>query len=361
MGTKSSLLGVLLVGLSAIGWAQEPQLKNAKLVPRSAASGLQQELNAIARAEPGPAWIGYAVPVVPGERTMCCLNFTKFKSNPRCCAGCNLEGGNDGGFFNGTSQDCKQLEPAKNFFVLLRLSNHQIAKAKAFSVDCGLDAGGLSLYWLGEVQAPESIAVLEKLAADFGRDADHKLAQQAISAIALHGDASADAALDRLVAKGKPAEVRQQAAFWLGNTRGRHGLDTLRQMVQGDESEDLLEQVVFAISQNTDPEAQPELIRLARSHDRAEVRAKALFWLAQQAGKKVGSVITDAVERDPDTDVKKKAVFALTQMPQDEGVPLLIQVAKTNRNPVVRKEAIFWLGQSGDSRALDYIESILVK
>jgi HEAT repeat protein len=36
-----------------------------------------------------------------------------------------------------------------------------------------------------------------------------------------------------------------------------------------------------------------------------------------------------------------------------------INVAKTNKNPVVRKEALFWLGQTGDPRALDYIESIL--
>jgi len=49
----------------------------------------------------------------------------------------------------------------------------------------------------------------------------------------------------------------------------------------------------------------------------------------------------------------------LSQMPQDQGVPLLIQTAENNRNPVVRKEAIFWLGQSGDSRALDFIESVL--
>lgn len=360
MKTKLNLLGLVLLASSALLMAQEPQVKNAKLVPRSAQAGLQQEVNAIAKADAGPAWIGYAVPVVAGEQTMCCLNFTKFKSNPRCCAGCSLEGGNDG-FFNGTSNDCKQLEPAKNFFVLLRISNHQVGKAKAFSVDCGLDVGGLTLYWLGEVQAVGSVAMLEKLANDFARDSDEERAQHAISAIALHGDASADAALDRLVAEGKPQKVREHAAFWLGNMRGRHGLETLRGLVRGQESEDLLEHVVFAISQNNDPQAQPELIRLARSDTRSEVRSKALFWLAQRAGKKVGSVITDAVEKDPDTDVKKKAVFALTQMDDGEGVPLLIQVAKTNRNPIVRKEAIFWLGQSGDSRALDYIESILTK
>jgi HEAT repeats len=361
MKAKFNLLGLVLLASSALLMAQEPQVKNAKLVPRAAKAGLQQEVNAIARDDAAPAWIGYAVPVVPGEQTMCCFDFDKLKRNPNCCGGCRLERENSSGFFNGTSSDCKQLEPAKNFFVLLRLSNHQIGKARPFSTDCGLDVGGLTLYWLGEVPAAESITMLEKLVKDFARDPDEERAQHAISAIAMHGDASADAALDRLVAKGNPEEVRQHAAFWLGDMRGHHGLETLRRLVREDASEDLLEQVVFAISESKDPEAQPELIRLARSDARAEVRSKALFWLAQSAGKKVGSVITDAMDQDPDTDVKKKAVFALTQMPEDEGVPLLIQVAKTNRNPVVRKKAIFWLGQSEDSRALDYIESILTK
>jgi HEAT repeat protein len=36
-------------------------------------------------------------------------------------------------------------------------------------------------------------------------------------------------------------------------------------------------------------------------------------------------------------------------------------VASKNRNLVVRKEAIFWLGQTGDPRALDYIEQVLMK
>ena len=58
--------------------------------------------------------------------------------------------------------------------------------------------------------------------------------------------------------------------------------------------------------------------------------------------------------------MKKKAVFALQQLPKDEGVPLLISVARTNRNAEVRKQAIFWLGQSGDARALAFIQEILL-
>jgi len=89
------------------------------------------------------------------------------------------------------------------------------------------------------------------------------------------------------------------------------------------------------------------------------VRGQALFWLAQKAGKKAASTITDAIENDPNTEVKKKAVFALSQLPKDDGVPKLIEVARNNRNPAVRKQAMFWLGQSNDPRALAFFEEVL--
>jgi HEAT repeat protein len=40
-------------------------------------------------------------------------------------------------------------------------------------------------------------------------------------------------------------------------------------------------------------------------------------------------------------------------------VPLLIDVAQNNPDPAVRKKAIFWLGQSKDSRALDFFAQVL--
>jgi HEAT repeat protein len=59
--------------------------------------------------------------------------------------------------------------------------------------------------------------------------------------------------------------------------------------------------------------------------------------------------------------VKKRAVFSLSQLPKDEGIPLLINIARTNKNAEVRKQAMFWLGQSRDSRAIDFFAEILKK
>ena len=103
------------------------------------------------------------------------------------------------------------------------------------------------------------------------------------------------------------------------------------------------------------------LINIARHNPSSDMRSKALFWLAQQAGEKVSSTLRDAVDNDPEEDVRAHAVFAISQLPDDQGIPLLVELANTHRSTAVRKKAIFWLGQKHDPRALAAIEDILRK
>ena len=103
------------------------------------------------------------------------------------------------------------------------------------------------------------------------------------------------------------------------------------------------------------------LIDLARHDASSPVRSQALFWLGQKAGQRATSVLTRALDDDPDRDVRVKAVFALSQLPREQGIPKLIEVARGHRDPEVRKQAMFWLGQSGDPRAVAFFEEVLKK
>ena len=60
-------------------------------------------------------------------------------------------------------------------------------------------------------------------------------------------------------------------------------------------------------------------------------------------------------------EIKKAAVFALSQLPEEKGTPMLLKIARQNPHARLRKEAIFWLGESGDPRALQFFEEILLK
>ncbi len=105
----------------------------------------------------------------------------------------------------------------------------------------------------------------------------------------------------------------------------------------------------------------PDLIDIARDRSRPEdVRKQATFWVSQQAADAAIDGRDDLIAGgDDDIEVRKAAVFAISQRSRQEAVPVLMEVAETSRFAEVRRSAVFWLGQTGDSRALDFFERIL--
>ncbi len=289
---------LLLLGVPAA--SAQGRFTNARTEPRSAASGLDRALRAVA-GRGGIAWAGYRVPMIAGPRHMCC--YDGVGPTDGCCGVCRLENGSGVTMTTGDAASRGSriaLEPATEFLILVRYENGAPTRLRTFTPDCDVDAGGMPLVWLNDVAPDDSVAWLTSL---------------------IGGTASRDNEYRNRVAK--PAV----AALSLHATRG----------------------------------AMTTLLGLAKSNPDAKVRSDALFWLAQRAGQEAGAAITDAITNDPETEVKKRAVFALSQLPQDEGVPKLIDVARTNRNPEVRKQAFFWLGQSKDPRAMQLFEEILLR
>ena len=251
--------------------AQTPSVVNGTLDVRPLTGALDRELDSLIARTTDPMWVGYAV-----------------ATNPR---------GGDNGCWSSRDGFARRVGPVKlegsdTLYVLYRIADRRVDRIQFSSPECPLDAGGLTMRWLTGVTAAASLDWLTRFTAG---ESTRRLQNQAVVAIALHGD---PLALDRLLS-------------------------------------------------------------LARTGKDARLRGDALFWVAQRAGTKALETVSNAIDNDPDTEVKKKAVFALSQMPKDEGVPKMIDVARTNRNPEVRRQAMFWLGQSGDPRALQFFEDIL--
>lgn len=336
---------VLLFATASVLLAQDaPPLANAHLETRASGGNLDSQLRSTS-----PAWFGYQVKTVQRDEN-CCWSDSNH--------GCWLEG-NSGRHMEGIrSTGPVYLEGSNSAAVLFRVANNQVEKVQLYSMSCPLDAGGLPFVWLTGVPAQASLAELRQLALSNRTD---RLTDGAVFAIAQHDDPQADAILNQLTATSEPERLREKVAFWLGASRGASGVRTLQQMIKSDPSASVRDKVVFALSISKQPEGTQALIETAKTDSSPHVRSQAIFWLAQKAGKQAEATIVNAIQNDPDTEVKKKAVFALSQLPKDDGVPKLIEVARTQRNPEVRKQAFFWLGQSGDPRALEFIEQVLTK
>jgi hypothetical protein len=364
----SALLLTTATAVTGVAVAQAPRLTNGQVTTQPGA-GLAQAFRTAVNAQTGTGWVGYAVPMVTGDRTMCCFDSgTTFingtvRNGQSCCGMCSIEP-SDGTTVSRTQAAPQaaaiKLEGPDTMVVLFRVVNRQVERIRVFSEDCALDAGGRQITWLTDVGPTESVALLESLiAAQPGTDRRNRVTDGAITAIALHRDTAADASLERLLASSQPQNVRTKVPFWLGNARGQRGLEVLRRVVKDDPLTEVRKKAVFGISQSPEPGAVDVLIDNARNNAETSVRGESIFWLAQKAGNKAAAAITERIDQDPDTEVKKRAVFALSQLPKDEGVPILIRVARTNSNPAVRKQAMFWLGQSRDPRAIDFFADIL--
>lgn len=350
---QTGWIAIALAAGSAL--AQQPRVENARFETRPVSGGLEATLRAILSAQTAPAWIGYTQPMIPGDRQMCCWN-----SDQRACF---LEPHTGSQAPSTSANQTVKLEGPTQVVVLYRIENHQVEKVRSFTPECTLDAGGLPFIWLTGATPADSVRYLLSVAQNRPAGATREQSRRAngaVSAIALHADASADQALEQLAGPAESDQMRRQAIFWLGNARGKRGFELVSRILREDPNDKIREHAIFALTQSQEREAMNTVVRAAHDDKSPCIRGQVLFWLAQKAAQKTAqAAISDAIANDAETEVKKRAVFALTQMPAGEGVPLLIQVARSNQNAAVRKQAMFWLGQSKDPRALAYIEEVL--
>ncbi len=340
--------------------AGQPQFVNARLETRAVTQSLGNSVNQIVAETEQPQWLAYEVEAVAANHSVCC-GYDHGYSRDGDGDTCNLAPQHGDSLAPREQSKTVKLEGPLQLIVLFRMEKEVVMRIRLASADCTLDAGGLRVVWLTGVKQAESVALLTTYVAakNIAERHGHGLSDQALTAIALHADASADRALASFVSPDEPSALREKAVFWLGAARGKNGLAMLEKLAKSDPSAHVREQVTFALSVSSAPGALDEMIRMTHEDADAHVRGQALFWLAQKAGRKAVSTITGAIQNDPDTEVKKKAVFALSQMPSEEGVSKLIEVAQTSKNPEVRKQAMFWLGQSEDPRALAFFEKVL--
>jgi HEAT repeat protein len=355
MRLASQFLTLLLFAATCAAQNHTPQLSNGTAQKRSAASGLEAAIAAATNEQGAKTfWVGYEVATTLSDRMMCCFNSVD-DAGRRCCGGCRLEG-DRGSFINGTMNCATDRPEYSYFFVMARVAEGQVVKVRSFSPDCQLDAANMPVIWLTDVAPQQSLAWLRKQITR----ADKKVDDSALHAISLHQDPAVDSILEEMTASTNPEKLRKQAAFWLGQERGRRGYEIVRKLAfNPQETDRLREHLTFVLSQSREKEAIEDVIRMAKNDSSERVRGQALFWLAQKAGRRALETITEAMENDPNLAVKKKAVFALGQMRDEEGFQRLMQVAQTHPNRIVRKEAIFWLGESRDPRALDLLVKIV--
>jgi hypothetical protein len=164
----------------------------------------------------------------------------------------------------------------------------------------------------------------------------------------------------QLLAPDRTYDLGSERLAWLGAADAARGLEFIRGLLKQDAVVGLRKHLVFALYMLDGSAAVADLVGLARHDPEMDIRKDAIFWLGQKASAASVQALGEVIASPEILEVKKHAVFALSQLSEDRGTPLLLEIARRNPHPALRKEAIFWLGESGDPRALDFFESILL-
>jgi hypothetical protein len=244
--------------------AQPKLLVNAQLDTRSAGTGLEREFRALLAAQPQPAWIAYSVPFNRSFNLGCEYVSPEGRSVPGVV----------------------YLEPPAEAVLLFRVVEGAVDRVRELSPDCEIDAGGVPFHWLTGVNPAESVALLEAINR-----------QGVIRAIALHANAAADLALERLTGVGQLDAVRRQAAFWIGAARGRRGLDTLKSLLATETDFRIRERAVAGLAVSREPGALDLLISVAREDRDLRVRRQAMNAIGRSGNPRAQTFLEGVLKR----------------------------------------------------------------
>lgn len=266
----------LLVLLSAVTPAAQPQITNGRVESRAAATTLEREVRELSVRQSDPVWIGYGVPAREGDDRMCCWSGDRAGD---CCSGCRLEPGAASAVMSFRQETrAVPLERGDMVFALYRVEKGQVDRIRMFSEDCRLDAGGRVVLWLTGVRDDDSVSFLSTFLSEA---ASNRLVDSALAALAMH---RAPAALDRLLAAardGATTHLRGQALFWLAQRAGDEAVNTISTAIANDPETEVKRRAVFALSQLPKDQGVPMLIQVARTNANPAVRKQAMFWLGQ--------------------------------------------------------------------------------
>src|SRR3954453_6119923 len=136
--------------------AQQPHIQNGTLTNQPAGAPFAQSFRSLVSATTEVTWIGYSVPVIDGERVMCCFDSGTLFGNGTnvsgCCGLCRLE--NSSGTSISTRSEPPpragviKLEGSDRMIVLFRVAERTVDRIRVFSEDCQLDAGGRPVRWV---------------------------------------------------------------------------------------------------------------------------------------------------------------------------------------------------------------------
>ena len=213
-----------------------------------------------------------------------------------------------------------------------------------------------AVFWLGQRESQAAVSALASVL----REETPELQEKAVFALSQHGSSRAMQLVRDVIGDSDfEDDTREQAIFLLGREGSSADLSFLMDQYRRLDSRDLKEQVLFAVSQNSDEDGDEWLLGLARDdREPMELRKNALFWVGQE-GDIDAADLKQIYDDTAEPELKEHVIFVLSQLDDRDAVEEMIEIARNETNKELRDKAIFWLGQSDNSRAAEFLRDLI--
>ena len=301
-----------------------------------------------ARVKQSDGWVAWNVPMVADAGAPCC-----FSSNRNWHrTGCNLDDRNRD---FGTTDDPRP-PVSDTLTVYAHVAHARIDDVRAYEASCPVQSNG-EIRHIDGVAAPDSIGLISS----WMEGPEARRDELGLAAIAYHADGMATRLLASRAEPAHPRKEREDALFWLGQSRGAEGAAIVERFATTDADPKLREHAIFALSESHAGDPYARIHAISQSDPSDHVRSQALFWMAQMKDARAAADITAAISRETSGDVREQAVFALSQLDGEKGDEALIALLRGDYPRDVKKQALFWLGESGSPKAMQYFDEALTK
>lgn len=208
-----------------------------------------------------------------------------------------------------------------------------------------------ALMALMQMNADEAMPILKQVLAR--RDAcSAVLRRKAVFLVAQKQSSETESILLDAVRNDPDQEVREQGVFWLSNVHSDRAVAALDSILRNSTDQDVQEKAIFALANTGERRAFGILRDYAQRKDApGELRAKAVFWLGQHAGRDPENLafLRTLFDQTTDEDIQNAIIQAMSQARGDEANRWLLDVIQNEKQPVeTRKKALFWAGQRND-------------
>lgn len=160
-------------------------------------------------------------------------------------------------------------------------------------------------------------------------------------------------------------EEKMFALQALMNMNPESALPILKKVISSKDPEDaeLRAQAMFLLAQYDSDEVLDIMVDVARTDPDEDVRAQAVFWLSQVDSEQAVDALQEILSNPADSALHGQAVFALSQTSDDERVGDILRsyAMSESASEEIRNQAIFWLAQQPSEENADFLRELFAR